>query len=707
MKRTAFLAGSIIFAVAAPCFAEPVEQERTIRVAAAQSQRRTVDYRLTADEALAAVDQNLVELESMVHRAGEAGCDALCLPEDTLGLLNWVGVNEADRGQVLSQAIPRMNDRLGRAAAKHRMYLVTCSDVAASDGELSNTAFLLGRDGREIGRYQKVCPTWHEGRRPGTSLPVFATKDLGNVGMLICYDLVFPETARALALKGADVIFFPTMGGAAIGPGDIGVQALRVRAAENFVWLVVAHRGSGAMIISPQGEIVARAEGPDGLAIADIEPRGGRAGGDAMNHQADMRARLFRERNPAAFAILADPSPPAATAYPIHLSKAEAARIAARTLTIGEEDFAAAAALASKGQRDQAIAAFNRLRSDYPGTWIDRVAQQRLTAIKAQTSTEEPANQPAEAGATPAGLAAQYPGDVGIEKDRRVLFVENFEQASLDAVQGRWDTVKSPEIMSLSADVPEGSGGKQSLLMSHVGGQGDGGHLYRRIDGHDRVYARWYVKFDPDCAPIHHFGTCIGGNHPPTPWPMVRAGEPPAGDKSFWVGIEPFGRSWTWDYYAYWHRMRGSPPRGQTWGNSFVHDPALKVERGRWICVEVMVKLNDVGKTNGELALWIDGRQVSRLSEGFPKGKWIFDKFLPGQEGEGSRWNQATGRRENFQTAGGGDPFEGFAWRTAEELKVSFLWTYVYITGAPEGHVSKVWFDDIVVATEYIGPLAP
>jgi hypothetical protein len=33
---------------------------------------------------------------------------------------------------------------------------------------------------------------------------------------------------------------------------------------------------------------------------------------------------------------------------------------------------------------------------------------------------------------------------------------------------------------------------------------------------------------------------------------------------------EPFGRNWTWDYYAYWNEMRGSPPRGQTWGNSFV-----------------------------------------------------------------------------------------------------------------------------------------
>jgi predicted amidohydrolase len=186
------------------------------------------------------------------------------------------------------------------------MYLVVCSDFVEADGKTYNTAFFLGRDGKEIGRYHKVCPTWGEGgsRARGKAFPVFPTPDLGTVGMLICYDLVMPETARSLALQGADVIFFPTMGGAAVGDDDIGMQALRVRAAENHVWLVVAFRGQGAMIISPRGKIVAKAEGADGLAIADIDPRGGREGGDSSNTQKDMRARLFRERTPEASSSL-------------------------------------------------------------------------------------------------------------------------------------------------------------------------------------------------------------------------------------------------------------------------------------------------------------------------------------------------------------------------------------------------------------------
>jgi hypothetical protein len=277
-----------------------------------------------------------------------------------------------------------MIERLGSAAARHQMYLVVCSDFLERDGGIYNTAFLLGRDGKEIGRYHKVCPTWGEAgaRQRGSSFPVFPTRDLGTAGLLICYDLVVPETARCLALAGADIIFFPTMGGAAIGDDDIGVQALRVRAAENFIWLVVAHRGNGAMIISPQGKIVAQAEGPDGLAIADIDPHGQREGGDALNHQRDMRARLFRERNPQAFHILTDTNPPVLAKVPIALTRREAGEVMARALTIGEEEFKQATGLLARGATNEAIAAFERLSREYPATWIDRRAQERLVGIQ-------------------------------------------------------------------------------------------------------------------------------------------------------------------------------------------------------------------------------------------------------------------------------------------------------------------------------------
>ena len=250
--------------------------------------------------------------------------------------------------------------------------------------------------------------------------------------------------------------------------------------------------------------------------------------------------------------------------------------------------------------------------------------------------------------------------------------------------------------MSLSPDVPEGSSDTSSLLMTHVGGEGNGGHLYRRLlPGHGRVFARFYVKFDPDCAEIHHFGTHLGGFNPSTPWPQGGAGTRPRGDERFTTGVEPFGKSWRWDFYTYWQGMHVHGD-GRYWGTPFlsgVEKP--EVERGKWICVEMMVKMNGAdGGSGGEQAFWIDGRLwrvddqvVSHIGKGFPRGRWT-----------GGWWSPDA----KSKTA-----FEGFRWRSTDKLAVNYIWTYLYITRAPRGHTSRVWFDNIVVATEYIGPIQP
>jgi predicted amidohydrolase len=355
-----------------------------MRVGAAQPRSRVIDYRLgSPSEVLACVDESLGELEELVRRAGAAQCDVLALPEDTLGLLHWEAANKGKLTEVLPAAVERMLDRLGRAAAAHRMYLVLCNDTAEPDGTYHNTAFFLGRDGRQIGRYHKVNMPIHElDRQRGDRFPVFQTPDLGGVGLLICYDMVFPEAPRCLALGGADVIFHPTLGGAAIGDGDISRAAFRTRAVENFVYLVVSQRGGGAMIISPRGDVLVEGEGPDDIAIAEIDPFGGREGGDAMNTQRDMRARLFRERSPAAYGILTDPQPPVLTKVPETITVAEAVRISAQALTAGGERFREADTLLRDGKTGEAITAFEKLCGEFPQTWIDRVARERLATIR-------------------------------------------------------------------------------------------------------------------------------------------------------------------------------------------------------------------------------------------------------------------------------------------------------------------------------------
>ena len=659
---------SLVIVVLLVCAESSQSSTNTVRVAAAQAAGRVIDFRLKAKDALTAVEKNLTDLERIVERAGDAKCDALVLPEDTLGLLNWVGANEALAKDVLPRATKRMLERLGAAAAKHKMYLVVCSDFLENDGAIYNTAFLLSRDGKEIGRYHKVCPTWSEAgaRQRGSKFPVFPTSDLGTVSLLICYDLVVPETARCLALAGADIIFFPTMGGAAIGDDDIGVQALRVRAAENFIWLVVAQRGSGAMIISPQGKIIAQAEGPDGLAIADIDPQGQREGGDALNRQRDMRARLFRERNPEAFHILTNTNPPVLAKVPIDLTQQEAGRIMVRALTLGEEEFKQANALVRDGKSDEAVAAFERLRKEYPATWIDRRSQERLAKLQPAESTPHP---------SPSGLAAKYPGDAGLADDPDVLFADNFESGDMR----KWDQQRGRVVMTEE----EPNSGRWCVQMPMERGKNHGGDAIKWfMPGADAIYARFYVKFSADYQYNHHF-VWLGANQRTNKWSAFgKAGLKPNGTY-YSTGMEPW---FAWgknpppgevNLYTYYLDMEPDRKMNKYWGNGFFPPgPGKGTAAGssrvipplnRWQCWEFMIQANTApNKADGKQAMWVDGKLVGE--------------------------------------------FTGIRWRNDMDLKVNCLWLehYGYDEGDPTKQYWKdsqsVWFDDVIVARRYIGP---
>jgi hypothetical protein len=539
-----------------------------------------------------------------------------------------------------------------------------------NDGAIYNTAFLLGRDGKEIGRYHKVCPTWSESgiRKRGNAFPVFSTPDLGVVGMLICYDLVIPETARCLALQGADLILFPTMGGAAIGDDDVGVQALRVRAAENFTWLVVAQRGSGAMIISPQGRIVAEAKGPDGLAVADIDPRGQREGGDALNRQRDMRARLFRERNPQAFSILTDAEPPVLTKVPIDLSRQEAGRIMARALTVGEDEFKQANGLIRLGRTEEAISAFQRLRREYPATWIDRRSEEQLAKLEPVTSKQE---------VPLTGLAAKYPRDGGIMKDPDVLFADNFETGDMK----KWDQQRGRVVMT--QEMPHA--GHWCVQMPMERGRNHGGDAIKWfMPGADAVYVRFYVKFSPDYQYNHHF-VWLGATQRTNKWSAFgKAGLKPDGTY-YSTGMEPW---FAWgknpppgevNLYTYYLDMEPDRKMDKYWGNGFFPPGPAKGDAAsaarviprlnRWQCWEFMIQANSApGKADGKQAMWVDGRLVGE--------------------------------------------FTGIRWRDDMDLKVNCLWLehYGYDEGDPTKQYWKesqsVWFDDVVVARRYIGPMS-
>jgi hypothetical protein len=148
--------------------------------------------------------------------------------------------------------------------------------------------------------------------------------------------------------------------------------------------LAVAKRDGGAMILSPQGAVLAEGNKPDDIAVADLNPFGRREGGDALNAQVDMRARLFRERNPAAYGLLTDPNPPALKKVPATITVDQAVRLWEKLLATGQDRFQKAEDLLKAGKTQEAIQSFEKLRTDFRGTWVDRSARKQLAALRSQ-----------------------------------------------------------------------------------------------------------------------------------------------------------------------------------------------------------------------------------------------------------------------------------------------------------------------------------
>jgi predicted amidohydrolase len=170
---------------------------------------------------------------------------------------------------------------------------------------------LTGPDGF-VGKYRKVHVgiteqlTW----RKGNDWPVFDTA-IGRIGMLICYDKMWPESTRELMLRGADILVMPTAWFMAYGGQDPESNILveqyrlydRVRAAENGRWFVSSNFAGElggtqfigmSQIVDPCGRVVeTTGMFTPGLAIADIDISGGIAEANAM-----QGARLVRDRRP-------------------------------------------------------------------------------------------------------------------------------------------------------------------------------------------------------------------------------------------------------------------------------------------------------------------------------------------------------------------------------------------------------------------------
>lgn len=201
---------------------------------------------------------------------------------------------------------------------------------------------------------------------------------------------------------------------------------------------------------------------------------------------------------------------------------------------------------------------------------------------------------------------------------------------------------------------------------------------------HPALYFRAWIRFAEDHQLVHHF-LSIDGSQPDDFWYHGTAGCMPDGSLAMGTTVDSAPDTHESYFYTYFPGMscdtncgnyadvgaicqgcadKGLPTCDQQqqccWGNEFHATPAHQFPVGQWFCFEMMMRPNDVGQTNGEMAYWVDGAEIHRESS--------------------------------------------MSWRTSPTLELNRVRLQHYIeTSDAAGHSNRVWFDDVVVSEQPIG----
>lgn len=292
------------------------------------------------------------------------------------------------------------------------------------------------------------------------------------------------------------------------------------------------------------------------------------------------------------------------------------------------------------------------------------------------------------------GIAARHPLDEKIEEDPAVIFADDFEDWSEGGTRPppkTWqvrdnETSRTRTVPGdISGSVP--ATGQRVLEIacwtSDSGSQVGG--LYRHLGnydhsreglgkGQDEVYIRYYIRFAQDYRGVRNHGANLGGRdvtRPGSAWVGMAGIRDVSSRGYFYSGVQPYGdrgsRQLEMGFYSYHLDKRGP------WGENYDVRRKIPIQVGKWYCIERHMKLNSVdpeaedpARADGVEELWIDGKLSIRK--------------------------------------------KGVRFRRVPELHITFFSLETYYHGLPETYGSdrpiRVYFDNLVIATESIGPMA-
>ena len=259
------------------------------------------------DDLRVKAENRLDECISLIDKAAEDGAD-LAVTIETINAYTVLGDTRFAYEDMYDGVEGATVKRFADAARKNKMFIVA-GLLLTLEGRAYNCAVLFDRSGEIVGIHKKVhLPAGEELHvGAGDRCEVFPT-ELGNIGMLVCWDMQFPEAERELALGGVDLICCPTLGWENI----YGLA----RAYESSVYIaaaMVAFKANGQTLCSPScvvdnmGRIIAEAKmGETCIATAEVDLRKEpptQYGSSWFYPSHSMRKTRFSQRRPDTYKL--------------------------------------------------------------------------------------------------------------------------------------------------------------------------------------------------------------------------------------------------------------------------------------------------------------------------------------------------------------------------------------------------------------------
>lgn len=229
--------------------------------------------------------ENIENALLRIKEASDNGADIVILPE------MFCCPYETKNFPIFAQSEDGENVKImSNCAKENNIYLVSGSMPENDNGKIYNTSYVFDRDGNKIGKHRKVHLfdidvkggqrfKESETLSAGENATIFET-EFGKFGLLICFDIRFPEISRIIALKGAKALIIPAAFNMTTGPAHWEL-AFRSRAVDNQFFTVgvspardetgsyVAYGNS--IVVSPWGKVVASLDEKDATLYYDMD----------------------------------------------------------------------------------------------------------------------------------------------------------------------------------------------------------------------------------------------------------------------------------------------------------------------------------------------------------------------------------------------------------------------------------------------------